>query len=127
MVTRRVERLNSLLKEVISEIIRKDVRNPRLPELITVTHVSITKDLHYAKVYVSIIGDELAKKEAISVLQTSAGFIAVHASKKVVMRYFPNLTFLLDDSVEKRMHIEELISKLPKKNDSLDEPGGLSE
>lgn len=118
MANRRIQRLNSLLKEVISEIIRKEIRNPRLPGLLTITHVSITSDLHYAKVYVSVIGDEVAKKDAISVLQQSAGFIAVNASKQVVMRYFPDLTFILDDSVEKQMRIEEVISKLQKERGS---------
>src|ERR1700720_1746150 len=98
MPKQRTDRLNSLLKEVISEVIRKDVRNPHVNELVTVTRVDITKDLHYAKVYISVIGDEQAKAETIAALTSAAGFIAVNSSKKVVMRYFPELTFKLDDS-----------------------------
>lgn len=127
----RVDRLNSLLKEVISEVIRNDVRNPHVNELVTVTRVEITKDLHYAKVYVSVIGTPDIKKETLAALSSASGFIAVNASKKVTMRYFPELTFKLDDSVEKHMRIDELLKEInnEKKSrkdetpeDSLDEP-----
>lgn len=111
----RTDRLNSLLKEVISEVIRRDVRNPHVPELVTVTRVDITKDLRYAKVYISVIGNPKEKEETINALQTAAGFIAVTASKKVVMRYFPELTFKLDDSVDKHMRIEELLGQIEAK------------
>jgi ribosome-binding factor A len=112
MPKQRTDRLNSLLKEVISEVIRKDVRNPHVNELITVTRVDITKDLHYAKVYISVIGTDDAKQETIQALQSASGFIAVHSSKKVVMRYFPELTFKLDDSLDKQMRIYELLHEI---------------
>lgn len=112
MPVERTDRLNSLLKEVISEVIRKDVRNPHVNELVTVTRVEITKDLHYAKVYISVIGDQPVKAETLAALQSAAGFIAVNSSKKVTMRYFPELTFKLDDSVDKHMRIAELLSEI---------------
>lgn len=118
MAKQRIDRLNSLLKEVISEVIRRDVRNPHVTELVTVTRVEITKDLHYAKVYISVIGNEEQKKETLKALQSAAGFIAVNASQKVVMRYFPELTFKLDDSVEKHMRIEELLHKISQERES---------
>lgn len=118
MAVKRTDRLNSLLKEVISEVIKRDVRNPHVVELLTVTRVQITKDLHYAKVYISVIGTDLQKKETIKALQSAAGFIAVQSSHKVVMRYFPELTFILDDSVEKHMHIEELLHKINQERES---------
>jgi ribosome-binding factor A len=113
-MSRRVQRLNSLLKQVISDVIRKEVKNPHLPKLITITHVEITKDLRHAKVYVSVIGDEKAKQEACQALQSASGFIGVHASKEVMMRYFPALTFILDDTVDKQIRIEELIYQIEK-------------
>lgn len=112
MTRNRTDRLNSNLKEVISEVIRSDVRNPHVNELMTVTRVDITKDLHYAKVYISVIGSETEKQQTIGALNSAAGFIAVNASKKVVMRYFPELTFILDDSVDKHMRIESLLGKI---------------
>lgn len=112
MAIKRTDRLNSLLKEVISDVIRREVRNPHVNELITVTRVDITKDLHNAKVYISVIGTQEEKEKTIVALQSAAGFIAVNASKLVVMRYFPALTFKLDTAVEKHMRIEELLKKI---------------
>lgn len=118
MAKQRTDRLNSLLKEVISDVIRKDVRNPHVNELLTVTRVEITKDLHYAKVYISVIGTDTEKAETLNALQTAAGFIAVTASKKVVMRYFPELTFKLDDSVDKHMRIEKILGEISHERES---------
>lgn len=120
MSKKRVDRLNSLLKEVISDVIRKEVKNPHVNEFITVTRVDITTDLHYAKVYISVIGSETEKQETLSALNSAAGFIAVNSSKKVVMRYFPTLTFILDDSVEKQMRIEELLHKISDERSTRD-------
>lgn len=112
MSGRRIERINSLLKEVVSDVIRKEVKNPHLPELITITHVEVTKDLRYAKVYVSVLGSEAEKTTAIETLQSASGFIGVHASKQVVMRYFPELTFILDDSLDQQIRIDQLVSEI---------------
>ncbi len=107
---RRISRINSLLKEVIADVIRKEVKNPHLPVLITVTSVNTTKDLRLAKVYISVIKGD--RKRIIDVLNSAAGFIAVSASKKVELRYFPELTFYLDDSVDKQMNIEAALQKI---------------
>ena len=121
MAVQRTDRLNSLLKEVISEVIREDVRNPHLGEFVTVTRVNISKDLRHAKVFISVIGSEQNKIESIAALNSAAGFIAVNASHKVVMRYFPELKFRLDDSVDKHMRIEELLTDITKERASRDQ------
>ncbi len=112
MALKRTDRLNSLLREVLSEVIRQDVKNPHIHELITVTQVDISRDLHNAKVYISVIGNDREKKGTLNALKSAAGYIAVIASKKVVMRYFPHLNFFLDDSVDKHQHIDDLIEKI---------------
>lgn len=118
MAVQRTDRLNSLLKEVISEVIRKDVRNPHVTELVTVTRVQISKDLRHAKVFISVIGSEQDKIETIEALTSAAGFIAVNSSHKVTMRYFPELVFKLDNSVEQHMRIEELLKKTAEERES---------
>ncbi len=120
MGAKRVDRLNSLLREVISEVIRDDVRNPDVNELSTVMRVDITRDLRYAKVYVSIIGDEKVRKSTIEALQSASGFIGVNASKKVTMRYFPELTFVLDTGVDKQMQIEETLARINEEREQRD-------
>ena len=111
-MSKRIEKVNSLLKQVISEVINQEVRNPRLKALISVTKVDISKDLHQAKVYVSMIGSADEKKHSLNALQSAAGFISVHASKKVVLRYFPSLTFILDSSTDEHIRIHELLEKI---------------
>ena len=117
MAVQRTDRLNSLLEEVISEVIKQQVRNPHVGELLTITRVDITKDLHYAKVYVSVIGEDAQKKATLNALQSAAGFIAVQASQKVVMRYFPELTFKIDDSVDKQMRIADLLQEISQERE----------
>lgn len=114
---KRTDRLNSLLKEVITEVITKDVRNPLVAELTTVARVDISKDLRHAKVFVSVIGSDIERKSTVEALQTAAGFIAVKSSKKVVMRHFPELIFRLDDSVDKHIRIQELLTAIDNENE----------
>ena len=113
MSTRRVFRLNSLLKEVISEVINKDMHHiPRKPELLTITSVDIAPDLHTAKVYCSAIGGLEAKKAACAVLNAVAGQISHIASRKVRMRSFPRLHFYIDEGLEKQLRICEILEKV---------------
>lgn len=112
-MSRRTDRLNSLLREVISEVIRDQVKNPHIEGIITVTRAEITEDLHYAKVFVSIIAKTPEKqKETLRALISAAAFIGVQCSKKVVLRYFPELRFILDDSAEKHMRIEKILHEI---------------
>jgi len=118
---RRTDRLNSLLKEVITEVIRKDVKNPQVCELSTITRVDISRDLHHAKVYVSIIGTDEQKILTLEALESAAGFIAVKSSKKVVMHHFPELTFRLDNSVDKHIKIQKLLAEIQEERRSRSE------
>lgn len=118
MAKLRIDRLNSLLKEVITEVIRRDVHNPLVNEFVAVSRVDISKDLRHAKVYISMIGTEVEKKNTLEALQSGAGFISIIASKKVVMRFFPTLTFSIDDTVDKHMRIEELLKEIRTEEDS---------
>ena len=112
MSSRRCDRLNSLLKEVISEVVFRQVKNPHISELLTITKVDISKDLHHAKVYVSVIGEEKVKIQTLATLNQASGFISTTASKKVTMRFFPQLKFILDDSVDKHMRIDSILKEI---------------
>ncbi len=117
MSSKRVQKLNSLIREVVSEVIFSDVDNPKVAKFTSVTKVEVTKDLQFAKVYVSIIGTEVEKKTTLEALEISAGYISQLASKKVRMRYFPTLSFKIDTSLDKQMHIESLLQKLEIPNE----------
>ena len=122
MKKNRLERVNSLLKEVIFEVIQREVKNPHIKTFITVTKVETSADLHHAKVSISLICPEEEKPKVIAALQSAAGFIAVHASKKVELRYFPELTFKLDNSLDEFIRIQELLGKIEKERLSRPEP-----
>lgn len=109
---KRTDRLNSLLREVIAEVVMKEVRNPKVNSLVTIKKVDITKDLHQAKVYISLIGSAKEKEQTLKALQSAASFISMAASKKVVMRYFPTLTFYLDDTLENELRIHDLLEQI---------------
>lgn len=118
MSTRRVEKLNSLLKEVIAEVIMREVKNPHVSTLITVTKVDITKDLRHAKVYVSVIGNEEERNTTFQAIKSASGFIGVHSAKKVVMRYFPELHFKLDTSIDEHMRIDSILKEIEDERES---------
>ncbi|MCH9609463.1 MAG: 30S ribosome-binding factor [Chlamydiales bacterium] len=101
---------------MISDVIHKEVKNPHLTQLITVTSVAVSNDLKHGKVFISVIGEK--RENVIKILNKSAGFIAVTASKQVDIRYFPELTFFLDDSADKQMRIESVLSDIQKEQES---------
>ncbi|MCB1136096.1 MAG: 30S ribosome-binding factor RbfA, partial [Chlamydiia bacterium] len=82
-MVKRTDRLNSLLKEVISDVVRLQVKHPHVSKFLTITRVDITRDLRHAKVYVSVIGEDKARNETLEALNQAAGFIAITASKQV--------------------------------------------
>ncbi len=127
MAPKRTDRLNSLLREVISEVVSREVKDPHVHRLATITRVEITKDLHYAKVYVSVLGTQDERLRTVEALQIASGFIAVTASKKITIRYFPALTFKLDNTVDSQMRIGELLSKIEDERRSRPTPPSSEE
>lgn len=112
---KRQDRLNSLLKEVISEVIQKDIYDPKISNLLTVTKADISKDLKNAKIYISVIGSDKEKGNTISTLQKHAHAIYKIASKKVTIKYFPSLKFILDNSLDKLLKIEKILKDINEK------------
>ena len=90
----------------------KEVRNPHINSFVSVIRVDTSKDLHHAKVYVSLLGTDAEKTRLLEALQSAAGFIAVNASKRVELRYFPDLIFKLDTSLEEHLKIQGILAKL---------------
>jgi ribosome-binding factor A len=111
-MVQRTDRLNSLLQEVIAEVIMREIRNPKISTLLTIKKVEITKDLHYAKVYVSMLGSEIEKQQTMKALKSAAGYISVQAAKKMVIKYFPKLTFHLDETLDDEIRVHNLLEKI---------------
>lgn len=107
----RTDRIAEEIKKELSQIIRESIKDPRLPEFVSITAVKVTRDLRYAKVYVSIYGDETKKKDAIEALTHAAGFIRREIGQRISLRYTPEIQFKLDESIEHGMHISKLIEE----------------
>ncbi len=112
MAVRRNNRLTGEFKKLISDIIRRDVKDPRISEMLSITDVVITEDLKTAKVYVSIYGEGDSSIEA---LNRAKGFIRKELSRKMRIRTVPELFFEKDISIERGVYINKLINEVISK------------
>jgi len=108
----RIERVNSLIRQEISELLRRQVKDPRLDNLVAVTDVSTSPDLRYAKIFVSRIGSEEEKQEILSVLAAASGFFRNELAKRLRLRHIPELSFQWDDSIERGDYLLKLIDEV---------------
>ncbi len=113
----RIERVNSVIRQEICQLLQSQVNDPRLGSFITVTAVSTSPDLKYARVFVSRIGSEEEKQETLNALVSASGFFRRELAKHLKLRYIPVLTFQWDDSIERGDHLLQLIDEIaPEKN-----------
>ena len=111
-MTRRTERLNHLIKLELSELLRKHVNDPRLNRLISITDVSLAKDLKTAKVCISALGDNQDQKEIIKGFDSASGFLRRELAHRLNIRVTPELTFEFDDSIERGVRLVTLIENV---------------
>ncbi|NLE09280.1 MAG: 30S ribosome-binding factor RbfA [Dehalococcoidales bacterium] len=110
----RIERLNSLIRQELSELLQLQVKDPRLGNFIAVTEVEVTPDLKYAKVFVSSMTEETDRKEVLAALSSAAGFFRTRLAKNLKMRRTPELTFQWDDSIERGDRLLRLIDEVSR-------------
>ena len=108
----RIERINSLIRQELSELLQRQVKDPRLIEFIAVTEVAISADMKHAKVFVSQYGNEGERKKVLSGLASASSFFRRELAKTLRMRYVPELHFQWDDSIEHGDHIAQLIDQI---------------
>ncbi len=112
-MSRRLQRLNVLLRQEISELIRRELRDPRLAEVVTLTRVSTSPDLAAATVYVSIMGEAAEKAATMSALSRAAPFIRRQLTSRLSIRRTPDIHFALDETMEEAARVLELMKHLP--------------
>ena len=117
-MSRRIERLNEQVKREVSEILRSEVRDPRVG-VITVTEARVAPDLSIARVYVRPMGDQKEQEDALEGLEAAAPFVRRELSKRLKIRTVPVLRFEADRALEYGMHIEKLLGEI-KNPDSSD-------
>lgn len=109
----RMNKIDEELRKEISNIISIELKNPHLTGLISVTKVKTTPDLKFARVYVTMI-NERSKKENLSILKQSSGYIRSAIAKKINLRNTPELIFEFDDSLEYGSRIDEILKDITK-------------
>lgn len=119
MESARTHRVGELIKEEISDIIKKELKDPRIG-FVTITGVDVSPDLRYANVYISVLGATKQKEETLKGLQSSSGFLRSVLSKRIRIKYLPELRFAFDPSIEAGMRIEKVIKKLHKEEEKHD-------
>jgi len=113
----RIERVNNLIRQEISDLLKRQVKDPRLGGFVAITEVSASPDLKYAKVFVSCMGDKEEKREVLGVLTAASGFFRNELAKRLRLRHIPELIFQWDDSIERGAHLLELINKVSGEGD----------
>jgi len=107
----RLQRVNQLIREEISHLIQRELKDPRLG-FVTVTEVDVAKDLRSAKVYVSVLGSETQWKESLQALESARGFIRNWLVPRLRLRAVPHLTFHPDRSMAHAAHIQTVLEGL---------------
>jgi ribosome-binding factor A len=105
---KRSDKVGDQMREEISEILLKDLKDPRIG-FVTITKVAVSDDLRQAKVYYSVFGGEQEKEDSFQGLESATGYIKRELGRRMRLKYMPEITFLFDDSLEYGAHIEELL------------------
>lgn len=108
MAKYRRDRVQETMRTELSEIIKRDLKDPRLG-FVTITDVELSNDMSHAKVFVSIYGSEEEKRLSMQALESAKGFIRTNLGQRVRLRIVPELVFKEDNSIERGTRILELI------------------
>lgn len=116
----RAEKVASLIKEEVSTLVQ---RNFSMEEFgfLTVTDVRMTPDLRSAKVYVSVFGDAPRKEKTLALLEEQKGFIRSSLGRVIRLKFTPTLTFMLDETLDRAMKIEQILQDIHRKSESDEE------
>ena len=107
-------RINMEFQRELSQIIRSEIKDPRIHPLTSVVAVEVTPDLKYCKAYISVLGDEEAGKATIEGLRSAASFVRRELAHRVNLRNTPEIKFILDQSIEYGVNMSKLIDEVTK-------------
>ena len=108
-MSHRIERVNQLIRQEISDLLRREIKDPRLSQFIAVTEVTTSPDLRQARVYISFISDKQQKQDALAALAGASHFFRKEMARTLRLRRIPELSFHWDNSIERGVHIMNLI------------------
>lgn len=128
----RMGRISQEIKKAVSHAISFEMHDPAIDDMTSVSDVSISNDLSYANVYISVMGTQWDKRQTLEALDKASGFLKSRIAEKVKIRQIPELRFHIDESIERGMYMDDLIAKtmeVDRRNQQdrgdLDENGNL--
>lgn len=122
-MTRRHDRLNGLLREVLAEIVARDLKDPRLTlDLLSITEVIVSPDLRHARVRVSVMGSEEERAAALAALNHSRAFVHRRLKPRLDLKHIPELRFERDDRIERDQAMLAFIDTVQAQDDALHAP-----
>jgi len=111
-MTRRAERVSSIIQQELGYLLREQVNDPRLTSLISITKVSTSPDLRLTKVFISTLGNEVNKNEILQGFAAASGFLRKQLANRLKLKHTPELSFHLDDSIERGAEVLSLIEQV---------------
>ena len=112
MSSNRVDRIGMEIHRALAEVLREDISDPRVSTMCSVVRTELSKDLMYCKAYISVLGNEEAAKDTIQGLKSAVGFVRTQLAKRINLRNTPEITFILDQSIEYGVHMTRLIDEV---------------
>lgn len=116
MSGRRADRVAEAVREVIAELLLRDIKDPRIG-MVTLTTVELTDDLKHARVYFSCVGDAAARERSLRGLRSASGYIRSQVTRQLKLRHAPDLTFLFDPSLEIAERVATLLKAAQSRNE----------
>ena len=110
MKTDRMRRVDEAVREVLSEAITREMKDPRLG-FVTVTDVDTSADLRHARVYVSILGEGGVQRRSLDALTSAHGFLQARVARELRIKHTPTLDFVIDDTAEKAQRVAKLLEE----------------
>lgn len=105
----RSKRISEEIRKIVADVIRNDIKDPRVSKMATITAVETTRDLRYATIYVSVFDSDDMKEKTIEGLNRAKGYIRRAIGDALDVRYTPEPIFKLDESIENAIHLSKLI------------------
>lgn len=109
-------RINGEVQKELSTLISREIKDPRISPMTSVVDVEVSPDLKTAKVYISVLGDSEAKESTLKGLKSAASFMRGQLAKSLNLRNTPELTFIIDNSIEYGVNMSKLIDEISKKS-----------
>ena len=117
-------RINGEVQKVLSEIIRGEIKDPRISPLTSVVSVSVAPDLKTCKAFISVLGNEEAQENTMAGLKSAVGYVRRQLAKELNLRNTPEITFVLDQSIEYGVNMSKMIDDVVRKDGVSEEKDG---